>query len=128
MDMLNGVTAVCVVQALTFVYWSQTDDFKDSVKFGGHIAALLGILLFLVLYCIALYVITSSQVDLIAQAFDQDIASKTKLTPQYLKDEAWHSLSYRIGVVFVFHILSIVALLRYFSGRYTLPKDRSPGR
>jgi hypothetical protein len=46
------------------------------------------------------------------------------LTAEYLKNEASRSMWQRMIVVFVFHVLSAVSLLRYFSKKYTLPKDR----
>jgi hypothetical protein len=88
LDLLNGVTAFCVLQALVFVYWSQTDDFKDSMrfgahtKFGAHTVACGVILLFAILYGVAIYIITSYQVDLISHLkdFDDPTFIKTKLT------------------------------------------------
>jgi hypothetical protein len=124
LDLLNGVTAFSVLQALTFVYWSQTDDFKDTVRFGGHSAALAGIIIFMVLYLAALWVINHDQIKLIGQLSDQDIRTKTNLTTEYLKSEASRSMWQRMIVVCVFHVLSAVSLLRYFSKKYTLPKDR----
>jgi hypothetical protein len=124
LDLLNGVTAFSVLQALTFVYWSQTDDFKDTVRFGGHSAALAGIIIFMILYLAALWVINHDQINLIGQLSDQDIRTKTNLTTEYLKSEASRSMWQRIIVVCVFHVLSAVSLLRYFSKKYTLPKDR----
>jgi hypothetical protein len=124
LDLLNGVTAFSVLQALTFVYWSQTDDFKDTVRFGGHSAALAGIIIFMVLYLAALWVINHDQIKLIDQLSDQDIRTKTNLTVEYLKSEASRSMWQRMIVVCVFHVLSAVSLLRYFSKKYTLPKDR----
>jgi hypothetical protein len=124
LDLLNGVTAFSVLQALTFVYWSQTDDFKDTVRFGGHSAALAGIIIFMILYLTALWVINHDQINLIGQLSDQDIRTKTNLTTEYLKSEASRSMWQRLIVVCVFHVLSAVSLLRYFSKKYTLPKDR----
>jgi hypothetical protein len=124
LDLLNGVTAFSVLQALTFVYWSQTDDFKDTVRFGGHSAALAGIVMFMLLYWAALWVINHDQVNLIDQLSGEDIKTKTNLTAEYLKGEASRSMWQRMIVVCVFHVLSAVSLLRYFSKKYTLPKDR----
>jgi hypothetical protein len=124
LDLLNGVTAFSVLQALTFVYWSQTDDFKDTVRFGGNSAALAGIIIFMILYLAALWVINHDQINLIGQLSDQDIRTKTNLTTEYLKSEASRSMWQRMIVVCVFHVLSAVSLLRYFLKKYTLPKDR----
>jgi hypothetical protein len=124
LDLLNGVTAFSVLQALTFVYWSQTDDFKDTVRFGGHSAALAGIVMFMLLYWAALWVINHDQINLIDQLSGEDIKTKTNLTAEYLKREASRSMWQRMIVVCVFHVLSAVSLLRYFSKKYTLPKDR----
>jgi hypothetical protein len=124
LDLLNGVTAFSVLQALTFVYWSQTDDFKDTVRFGGHSAALAGIVMFMLLYWAALWVINHDQINLIDQLSGEDIKTKTNLTAEYLKGEASRSMWQRMIVVCVFHVLSAVSLLRYFSKKYTLPKDR----
>jgi hypothetical protein len=124
LDLLNGVTAFSVLQALTFVYWSQTDDFKDTVRFGGHSAALAGIIIFMILYLAALWIINHDQINLIGQLSDQDVKTKTNLTTEYLKSEASRSMWQRMIVVCVFHVLSAVSLLRYFSKKYTLPKDR----
>jgi hypothetical protein len=124
LDLLNGVTAFSVLQALTFVYWSQTDDFKDTVRFGSHSAALAGIVMFMLLYWAALWVINHDQINLIDQLSVEDIKTKTNLTTEYLKGEASRSMWQRMIVVCVFHVLSAVSLLRYFSKKYTLPKDR----
>jgi hypothetical protein len=124
LDLLNGVTAFSVLQALTFVYWSQTDDFKDTVRFGGHSAALAGIVMFMLLYWAALWVINHDQINLIDQLSGEDIKTKTNLTAEYLKGEASRSMWQHMIVVCVFHVLSAVSLLRYFSKKYTLPKDR----
>jgi hypothetical protein len=122
--LLNGVTAFSVVQALTFVYWSQTDDFKDTVRFPGHLAALAGIFIFMLLYWSALWIISHEQLSSISQLSDDDIKSETNLTFGYLKREALRSIWHCWVVVLVFRLLSAVSLVRYSSNCYNLPKDR----
>jgi hypothetical protein len=127
LDLLNGVTAFCVLQSLAFVYWNQSDDFKDSVKFEGHVYSFGVTIVFAVIYCVAIYVITRSQVDLIRHLSDpgtEMLFLKTKLSVAYLKKEAWISMRYRLAVVVLFHLLSLAALVRYFLGQYTLPENR----
>jgi hypothetical protein len=114
LDLLNGVTAFSVLQALTFVYWSQTDDFKDTVRFGGHSAALAGIVMFMLLYWAALWVINHDQINLIDQLSGEDIKTKTNLTAEYLKREASRSMWQRMIVVCVFHVLCRLVTALFF--------------
>lgn len=46
LDLVNGITAFSVLQSLAFIYWSQSNEFKDNVKWGTLVRASFNICLY----------------------------------------------------------------------------------
>ena len=117
---LNGITAFMVAQSLIFTYWSQGDDFKDNVKYGGHKFGVAMILLFGLTYAYALYIETGHEIAILELAKDAN--------QNFLVGEAWSSLYYRWGTDVVFTFISLLSVLRYFAGRYSSRWDQDTDR
>jgi hypothetical protein len=125
LQLMNGITAFAVLQALVFTYWSQGDDFKDNVKYAhvkigrsvvpAHNMACGAVDFFIVVYIVALLVTTLEQCDLVNRMTSQLPA---EFPASRLRSMAWRSFFERAVVVIVFNAVSIFSLSRYFTGQY----------
>jgi hypothetical protein len=120
LDTMNAVTAFSVVQSIAFTYWSQSKDFMQNIRHGGHVAGIIFLVLFSALYAGALWVTTEDQLALLAHL--QDIPAgdgvKVPVTVSDLEQTAWTALRWRVAVVCIFNLIAAIGLLRYFQGRY----------
>ncbi len=115
----NGIVALALAQDIAFCFWSQTDDFKDNVRYKGHLYAVVALVIFTAVYGLALTFELRGELAILDNSLLRiELGKAVENAPALLHHAAWREFWGRLCAVVVFGLIAVGSLARYFVGNY----------